>query len=272
MVLMRLLRPIKNIIENRIPYSSLLFAFIGRDVRVRYGGTVMGGLWSIINPLIMFSVYLLVFGFFLKARMAGSASVWDFALYFSAGFFPWLFFNTAVVRAATSIVDNRNYIKKVAFPVEIFPCTIILSEAISLFISMGIVFLFSIILKGFSWLLILLPLVLVIEMIFALACAFFVSAVTVFFRDVPQLLNSIFMVWFWLTPIAYTIDVVPEKLRFLVYLNPIHHILALYRSLLFNRAMLNIWSLLSFAIFTGVLFVFGILLFRRIKRHFSDLL
>ncbi|MDO8490183.1 MAG: ABC transporter permease [bacterium] len=266
------LRLLKRAIEKRLPYSGLLFAFVRRDINARYKGTVMGVLWSVINPMIMFSVYLLVFGFFLKVRMPNSASMWDFALYFSIGFFPWVFFNAAVVRAATSIVENRNYIKKVAFPAEIFPCAVVLSEAVSLLISIGIVLVFSLLLKGFSVYLFLLPLILVLEVLFALACAFFVSTATVFFRDIPQLLNSLFMVWFWLTPIAYTVDLIPKQLKIFVYLNPMHHILALYHSLLLNGTMLNMKVLAFFIAFTAVLFFFGVLLFRKAKGHFSDLL
>lgn len=232
----------------------------------------MGVFWSVIHPLSSFLVYLLVFGFFVKVRMPASTSVLDFALYFSAGYFPWVFFSRTVTRGATCIVDNRNYIKKVAFPSEIFPITVLLSELVSLVISMTIVVLFSLYLNGFSWFLFLLPLVIVLHGMVTLACIFFVSAVTVFFRDIPQLLNSLFMVWFWLTPIAYTIDLIPQKLGIFVYLNPMHHILALYRSILFHGSMLNAWILLASAFFSCVFLFASLSIFQKAKRHFSDLL
>lgn len=258
--------------KKYLRYRELIWSFVRRDIDARYKGTVMGACWSLIHPLAAFSVYLLVFGFFLKVRMPASTSVLDFALYFSAGYFPWVFFSGVVIRAAPCIVDNRNYIKKVAFPSEIFPSTIALSEGVSLLISIAIVCAFSIYLKGFSVLLLLLPIVMLLEVIFALACAFLVSSVTVFFRDVPQILSSLFMVWFWLTPITYTVDMVPKKLELFVYLNPIHHLLALYRSLLFNGTMLNVKMLIIFALFTVMLLYFSLRIFQKSKRYFSDLL
>lgn len=258
--------------KKYLNYRELIWSFVRRDIDARYKGTVMGACWSLIHPLAAFSVYLLVFGFFLKVRMPASTSVLDFALYFSAGYFPWVFFSGVVTRAASCIVDNRNFIKKVSFPSEIFPSTIALSEGVSLVISIAIVGAFSIYLKGFSVLLLLLPIVMLLEVIFSLACALLVSAATVFFRDVPQLLSSLFMVWFWLTPITYTADMVPKKLELFVYLNPIHHLLALYRSLLFNGTMLNVKMLLLFAIFSGIFLYCSLQIFRRAKRHFSDML
>lgn len=232
----------------------------------------MGVFWSVIHPLATFSVYLLVFGFFLKIRMPQSTSVLDFALYFSAGYFPWVFFSNAVTRAATCIVDNRNYIKKVAFPSEIFPFSLMLSEGVSLLISITIVVIFSISVHGFSFLLLLLPIVILLEMIFVLSCVLLASAITVFFRDIPQLLNSVFMVWFWLTPIAYTVDLIPKKLEILVFANPMHHVLALYRSMLLNSSMPNMKVLLLFTLFSLTLLYVSLLIFQRAKRHFSDLL
>ncbi len=258
--------------KKYLHYRELIWSFVRRDINLRYKGTVMGLFWSVIHPLATFSVYLLVFGFFLKVRMPQSTSVLDFALYFSAGYFPWIFFNSAVMRSASCIVDNRNYIKKVAFPSEIFPGTIILSEGVTLLISIAIVVVFSIYLNGFSFLLFFLPMIIILEVLFVLACAFFVSAATVFFRDIPQLLNSFFMVLFWLTPITYTTDMIPKKLEVLVYLNPFHHILAIYRSLLFNSTMPNVKLLIMFTIFSTVFLYIALSVFQGVKRHFSDLL
>lgn len=261
-----------RVYNKYLHYRDLIWSFVMRDIQARYKGTVMGVFWSVLHPLAAFSVYLLVFGFFLKVRMPQSASVLDFALYFSAGYFPWVFFSSAVSRGATCILDNRNYIKKVAFPSEVFPYIVLLSEAATLLISVGIIILFSIYVKGFSWFLLLLPVIMIIQAVFTLACIFVVSCVTVFFRDIPQLLNSVFMVWFWLTPIAYAVDLIPKKLHFFVYINPMHHVLALYRSILFNGTMVNMLALTLFTLFSLASLFLALAIFRKSKGHFSDLL
>ncbi len=101
-------------------FRGLIWNFVKRDIKSKYSGSLLGLYWSVINPIITLIVYFVVFGFFLKARLPGNDNVWDFALYFSAGFLPWVAFSESVMRASRSIVDNKNYIKKVPFPSDIF--------------------------------------------------------------------------------------------------------------------------------------------------------
>lgn len=124
-------------------YRELLWNFTKRDITARYTGTFLGVFWSFLNPLFMFLVYLVVFGFFMHMRLPGDDSLMGFVLYFSVGFFPWAFFSSALMRSASAILDNRNYIKKVPFPAEIFPYSVILSELVSLFIGFGILIIFA---------------------------------------------------------------------------------------------------------------------------------
>jgi lipopolysaccharide transport system permease protein len=119
-------------------YRGLVANFIKRDISQKYVGSLLGLYWSVINPIITLLIYILVFGVFLKVRLPGDTDIWDFALYFAAGFLPWAAFQDSVMRAARSILDNKNYIKKVPFPSEIFPVYVILSEFINLFIGLGI--------------------------------------------------------------------------------------------------------------------------------------
>ena len=102
-------------------YRGLIWNFIKRDISSKYVGSLLGLYWSILNPIIFLVVYIIVFGVFLNVRLPGTTSIWDFALYFAAGFLPWLAFQDSVMRASRSIIDNKNYIKKVPFPSEIFP-------------------------------------------------------------------------------------------------------------------------------------------------------
>ncbi len=254
-------------------YRGLIWNFIKRDISSKYVGSLLGLYWSIINPIITLVVYVIVFGVFLKVRLPGSTSIWDFVLYFAAGFLPWLTFQESVLRASRSIIDNKNYIKKVPFPSEIFPIYTTLSEFVNLFIGLGIFFILFLILKGAPTIFILLlPIAIILQMIFTLSLAFFLSSGAVYFRDIPQILGALFMIWFWATPIAYTINSIPENFQWIMKLNPGYYMLEIYRDVLFYGKIPELEIIVPFLIFSVVLFVISIWFFQKTKRGFGELL
>ena len=254
-------------------YRGLIWNFIKRDISSKYVGSLLGLYWSVINPIITLIVYIIVFGVFLNVRLPGNTNIWDFSLYFAAGFLPWTAFNESVTRASRSIIDNKNYIKKVPFPSEIFPVYTTLSEFVNLFIGLGIFFVLLLILKGVPTIfIVLLPLAILLQLMFTLSLAFFLSSGAVYFRDIPQILGALFMIWFWATPIAYTVNLIPEGLRWIVTLNPAYYMLEIYRDVLFYGKIPEIEILVPFLIFSIVMFVLGILFFRKTKRGFGELL
>jgi ABC-type polysaccharide/polyol phosphate export permease len=218
-------------------------------------------------------VYIIVFGVFLNVRLPGSSSIWDFALYFAAGFLPWLAFQDSVTRASRSIIDNKNYIKKVPFPSEIFPVYTTLSEFVNLIIGLVIYLVLFIFLKGIPTLFILLlPLAIILQVIFTLSLAFFLSSGAVYFRDFPAMLGPLFMIWFWATPIAYTVHLIPVNFQWIVQLNPAYYMIEIYRDVLFYGRFPETIILAPFLIFSVALFVLSIWSFRKIKTGFGELL
>lgn len=254
-------------------YRGLIWNFVRRDISQKYMGSLLGLYWSVINPLITLIVYIMVFGVFLKVRLPGDENIWDFALYFAAGFLPWAAFQTSVTRTATSIIDNKNYIKKIPFPNEIFPVYITLSEGVNLLICLAIYFVLYLILKGVPTIFIfLLPLAIVLQMLFTLSLAFFLSSGSVFFRDIPQILGAVFLVWFWATPIAYTVNMIPANFYWIVTINPAYCMLELYRDALFYGKIPDMNILVPFTAFCLVLFIASVWFFRRTKTGFGELL
>jgi ABC-type polysaccharide/polyol phosphate export permease len=254
-------------------YRGLIWNFIKRDISSKYVGSLLGLYWSVINPIVTLIVYIIVFGVFLNVRLPGNTNIWDFSLYFAAGFLPWTAFNESVIRVSRSIIDNKNYIKKVPFPSEIFPVYTTLSEFVNLFIGLGIFFVLLLILKGAPTIFIVfLPLAILLQLMFTLSLAFFLSSGAVYFRDIPQILGALFMIWFWATPIAYTVNLIPEGIRWIVTLNPAYYMLEIYRDALFYGKIPEIEILAPFLIFSVVMFVLGALFFRKTKRGFGELL
>ncbi|MFA6358540.1 MAG: ABC transporter permease [Candidatus Omnitrophota bacterium] len=254
-------------------YRGLIWNFIKRDISSKYVGSLLGLYWSVLNPIITLVVYIMVFGVFLKVRLPGSTDIWDFALYFAAGFLPWLTFQDSVMKASRSIIDNKNYIKKVPFPSEIFPIYTTLSEFVNLFIGLAIFFVLLLILKGLPTIFILLlPLAIILQLIFTLSLAFFLSSGAVYFRDIPQILTAIFMIWFWATPIAYTVNLIPEGFKWIVTLNPAYYMLEIYRDALFYGKIPDMNILIPFMVFSVLLFIASIWFFKKTKRGFGELL
>ncbi|MGA2162735.1 MAG: ABC transporter permease [Methanoregula sp.] len=254
-------------------YRGLIANFIKRDISQKYVGSLLGLYWSVVNPILTLVIYILVFGVFLKVRLPGDTDIWDFALYFAAGFLPWTAFQTSVMRAAGSIIDNKNYIKKVPFPSEIFPIYVTLSEFVNLLISLGIFFVLFVILKGIPKIFILLlPLAIILQVMFTFSLAFFLSSGSVYFRDIPQMLGTIFLIWFWMTPIGYTVNMIPASFHWIVTLNPVYYMLEIYRDALFYGKIPDLSILVPFTVFSVVLFIASIWFFRKTKRGFGELL
>jgi lipopolysaccharide transport system permease protein len=256
-----------------LKYQNLVWNFIKRDISSKYVGSLLGLYWSVINPIITLVVYIIVFGVFLKVRLPGDPNIWDFALYFAAGFLPWIVFNDSVMRSCRSIIDNKHYIKKVPFPSEIFPIYVTLSEIVNLFIGLVIYFGLFVLLKGIPTVFILLlPVAILLQLMFTLSFAFLLSSGAVYFRDIPQILGALFMIWFWATPIAYTVSLIPADFRWIVQLNPAYYMLEIYRDALFYGKFPEISILVPFLIFSVVLFFTSVIVFQKTKRGFSELL
>jgi lipopolysaccharide transport system permease protein len=256
-----------------LSYRGLIWNFVKRDISSKYVGSLLGIYWSVINPLITLIVYIIVFGVFLKVRLPDSTSIWDFSLYFAAGFLPWIAFQSAVMRASSSITENKSYIKKVPFPSEIFPIYTTISEFVNLLIGLAIYFVLFFILKGTPTIFILLlPLAVFLQVIFTLSLAFFLSSGAVYFRDIPQILGAVFMIWFWVTPIAYTINLIPVDYQWIEKLNPAYYMLEIYRDALFYGKLPEPAILIPFLVFSVGMLILGILFFRKTKRGFGELL
>jgi len=256
-----------------LPYRGLIWNFVKRDISSKYVGSLLGLYWSVINPIITLIVYIIVFGVFLKVRLPGDTNIWDFALYFAAGFLPWTAFQSSVMRASGSIIENKNYIKKVPFPSEIFPIYPTISEFVNLLIGIAIYFVLFFILKGTPTIFVLLlPLAILLQMIFTLSLAFFLSSGSVFFRDIPQILSAVFLIWFWVTPIAYTVNLIPLDFQWIVKLNPAYYMLEIYRDALFYGKFPELNILIPFLVFSVVMLIIGYIFFQKTKRGFGELL
>ena len=247
-------------------YREMLFSLVRKDLRGRYKGSVLGFLWTFINPLMQLLVYTFVFTVILPAQVE------HYSLYLFVALIPWIFFSAAMTGGAGSIVAQKDLVKKIYFPREIIPISYVTSCFVNMLLCFLIIFPVMVI-SGISLnplALLCLPVIMIVEYFLALGMAMLSSAVTVYFRDLEHILGIITMVWMYMTPIFYSIDMIPEKLRFVYHINPMSSVISCYRDVLYYAQVPDLTSLLEAVVLGALFLVLGMLAFGKLKKGFAE--
>lgn len=240
--------------------------------RNRFIGTSAGALWSVFHPLALVFVFWMVFSLGFRATGPGHL---PFVVYFMTAFLPWTFFSEALINSTGSIVSNPHLAKKMVFPTEILPLVEIVAATFSHLLLLAftlVLLIFHGIIPGWWFLQILYAYFCAATLVLGLGWLF--SATNVIYRDVSQSLNTVLNFWFWITPIVWSTEMVPEKWRPILNLNPMTHVVESYRdALLYGRPF---WSdpiqVLSFWGWTLTFGFIGAYVFHRLKQEFAEVL
>ena len=215
-------------------YRTLFLFLTKRDIRLRYRQTWRGVCWALIQPVLPMLIFAAVFARALRPELHGS----PYWLYVLAGFAPWNFFANAVSYASVTFVGNFNLLNKVYFPRAILPVAAVSACLIDLIVS------FTVLIgvswwQGYSpsWRLILIPLVMVAAYLAAVAVGLAASSLTVLYRDLKPLIAFLIQVWMYSTPVFYPLNMVPERWRWVAWLNPLTGVLETFRFCLFGSAV-----------------------------------
>ncbi len=256
---------VNNVIENLKNYKELLKSNIKKEIRGKYKGSFLGILWSFINPLLTALVYAIIFPFILKTSQD------HYVTFLIIGILPWNFFVTTINQGTTTVLQNGSIIKKVYFPREILPISIVGSNLVNFIISCLIIFLFLIFSGiGFSPYILFLPLIILVQTIFQMGIVFITSAINVYVRDAEYIINFILNMVFYATPILYSSSLFPEKIAWLLNLNPMTTIINCYRDILYYQSMLHLKSLLVVLAASLVLLWIGIKIFKKLEKGFAE--
>ena len=254
-----------NVIKNLYNYRELLKTNITKDVGGKYKNSFLGVLWSFVNPLLQIAVYAFVFQIIMKSNIE------NYAVYLCCGLVPWQYFSSVVIKGAAVMIDNGNIIKKVYFPREILPISIVTSEGVNFLISTLIILGFVIFGGiGLSINIIWYFLILAIQYMVSIGIAFIVSSLTVYFRDLLHMLGILIQLLFYATPIVYSMESVPEKFHWLVKINPMTYLINGYRDIFYNKTMPDFHGLLISFGMGIVLIVFGYMLFKKLEKRFAE--
>ncbi|MCX2977545.1 ABC transporter permease [Candidatus Marimicrobium litorale] len=252
----------------------LIAQLVKRELALKYTGSVLGGLWVVVTPLIMLAIYSLFFTVVIKAKWGGAGFESDaFALLLFAGLLLHSFFAEILTSAPQLVVSNPNYVKKAVFPVEVFAIVQTLTAALGLTVNLTLLLLFVTIFQGlpgpealFS-IVILVPLLLM-----ALGTAWLLSAMGVFFRDISQMTGLLAAALLFASPIFYPVSALSERAQGFLYLNPLTFLIEQLRLVVFAGVLPNFTGLGLFFMGAALFSYLSYRLFIRVKVGFADVL
>jgi len=262
-----MIKRFKEIFKHR----ELLINLAIQDLKVRYKNVLIGFGWTLLSPLAMMVIFVLVFRFVFRIGIE------NYPVFLLSGLFPWVFFTGSVSEATTSIVARANLIKKTYFPREVIPISVTLAKLINFLLSLIVLFAFLLIYKipltvTTLWL----PLIILIQLILAIGVSLIVSSLHVCYRDIRYLMEILLMLWFYVTPIVYSLDRVREPLikrhLFSLYnLNPMVGIISSYHKVLLYGQRPDLGSLGFSLLISLTVLIIGFFTFRKYERIFADL-
>ncbi|MET3939709.1 lipopolysaccharide transport system permease protein [Paenibacillus sp. PvP094] len=254
--------------------KHLIFQLVKRDILQRYRGSNLGLLWSFFTPLFMLIIYTYFFGFVFNNKWGGALSdnKYEFALVLFCGLLVFNFFSEIITKSPSLMVGNTNLVKKVVFPLEILPIVLTGSALFHMFVSIVILFIGVLIVGTVHWTIIFLPLVIFPVILLSLGFSWFLSSLGVFIRDISQFIGLVMQALMFMSPIFYPISVIPEKLRFIYYINPLTYVVEDVRRVVMWGVFPN-WefTLIGFLLSLMVYFL-GFSWFIKTKGGFSDVL
>jgi ABC-type polysaccharide/polyol phosphate export permease len=258
-------------LRQLVRYRGLIQSLVARELKARYRGSVLGFVWSFINPLLLLAIYSFIFTTIMPNRVEGAQ---PYALFMLCGILPWTWFSASLTEAAGSLISGGNLIKKVLFPAEVLPIVSVLANMMHFFLALPIVVVFLVIYRhppdavDLVWL----PVVILVQLVFSIGLALVLAALAVHFRDIRDVLANLLTLWFFSTPIIYP-WFQPELQPYvsLFNLNPFTHLAVSYQELLFFPGPFGHWKwLVVLGGVSVVVFLAGYWLFDRLRDSFAE--
>ncbi len=253
-------------VKDIYSYRQMIYAFVRRELRGRYKGSVLGFFWTFLNPLLQLSVYSIVFSTIIKQGID------KYYLFLFVALIPWIFFSASVTGGAASVIAEKDMVKKIYFPREVLPIAHVTTNFVNMLLCFIVIFA-VVIVSGTPlnfWALLCLITVWIVEYILALGMAFLASSVTVYFRDMEHILGIVMMAWQYLTPVLYSYEIVPDQYKLIFSLNPMTPIIGAYRTILYESKVPELATLLWALALGLIILTIGWVTFTKLKRRFAE--
>ena len=247
-------------------YGDMIKSLVKRELRGKYKGSVLGFLWTFINPLCQIIVYTIVFSVIVRNDLQ------QFYVYMITGMIPWMFFDMSLRLGSGCVRYQGDLLKKIYFPREVLPISTVTANFINMLLCFIIVF--AVILfsgRGFNPVaLICLPMVMMIEYCITLGFVLILSAGTVYFKDLEHITTVLMMAWIYGTPILYPISMIPDKIIWIFKLNPMTAVVESFHDILY-WGNLPSWKYMAYAAVWGIgMLVIGELIFNKLSDRFAE--
>lgn len=265
--------PLRAALDLVTVHRELTWEMAKREFADRHVGRMFGALWAVGHPLVVMAVYVFVFAFVLKSKINEAVGLpSDYTLYILSGLIPWMAFQESMSKSCASIVDNRSLVKQVVFPIEVLPVKGVLAVFATQLIA-------TVLLLGYQqsqgrlpWTVALLPLAFVIQLSAMIGAAYFLAAVSVYFRDMKDLVQVFGLAGAYLMPIFYLPDWVPPVLQPLLYLNPFSYMGWCYQDIFYFGRLQHPWAWGASGVFAVAAFYAGHRIFQRLRPSFGSVL
>lgn len=259
---MKYIRSLKELWD----YRQMVRRLVRKDLRTRYKGSILGFFWTFLNPLLQLVVYTFVFSVIMRQE-----AIDNYAMFLFVALVPWIFLSSSLMSGSVSILASKNLVQKIYFPRAVIPLSTTCSSFMNMLFSMIIVFITLLVtgigIHGVVWTL---PVVMLIQFVFVLGLTFIVSGLNVYFRDLEQIVGIGTMAWQFMSPVMYSIDMVPKELHTLFYLNPMTNVVIAYRDILYFHKLPDFSSLIPTVIVAIVTLLLGYIIFQYLQRGFAE--
>lgn len=244
-------------------YRDLLIELVKRDIKKKYRRSVLGILWSMLNPFFTMLIMTMVFSNFFRF------SIKNFPLYLLTGQLMFNFYGEATNTSMESILENSSLIKKVYVPKYIFPLAKVLSSCVNFILSLpGLVLLLFITATDIKWIMVLSIIPIIYLLIFCCGVGLILSTVAVYFRDMFHLYSVLLTALSYLTPIFYPKEIIPEKYVFLINFNPLYYFVTMFREIMYYGRLPELNNHLICIIISGIALILGIIIFFKNQKQF----
>jgi len=258
-----------EIITRIFAYKDLFLIFIWREFSIRYKQSVIGIMWAILQPLSMMLLFTFIFTYIIPTKMAD----YPYVLFFYAGTLPWSFFSSSLNYAIPSLTNHYNLVTKIYFPREILPLSGVGVAFIDFVFACAVYVLLLIFFKtNITWHVLWFVPLFFLLMIFTVGIAMILAALNVYYRDVNLASNFLIQLWFFASPVFYSIDRLSLKLKLILFLNPLTFIIENMRRCVLEGRGVVWWQFLFMSVFVGALFYLSYRFFILTERKFADVI
>jgi lipopolysaccharide transport system permease protein len=258
-------------LQQLFRYRALIRSLVARDLQARYRGSVLGFLWSFVNPLLLLLIYSFVFQVVLPGIRP--VTLEPYAVFMFCALLPWTWFSASLLESSSVLVSGGNLIKKVLFPAEVLPIVTVLANLVHFCFGLPILvgfllwFRVPVVAGDLLWF----PVVVLVQLVLTLGMALAVSALTVHFRDIRDLLQNLLTFWFFATPIIYPLEMAPAAVQRVLVFNPFTHLAVSYQEVLFRAGPFTAWPrLLALGAASLVVLLAGYWIFDRLRDTFAE--